>query len=105
MRVGRPLFFPFLERVKFWHLRARSVKEPRNYAKVGYSMIVVAASLAAIGLIALAIADDVLFSDKISRANTAHFDECKAGGFADEGCKKYCDRINNRISGIYVEDC
>ena len=39
------------------------MKAPHNYAKVGYSMIVVSASLAAIGLLALAISSDVLFSD------------------------------------------
>lgn len=76
--------------------------EPRNHAAVGYAMIVVAASLASIGLIALAIGDDVLYSDKISRDKTKHFEGCKADGFAGEGCGIYHDRINNRISGIYT---
>ncbi|MFB5623546.1 MAG: hypothetical protein ACE5RP_01315 [Nitrosopumilus sp.] len=78
------------------------MKEPHNYAKVGYSMIVVAASLAAIGLIALFTADDVLLSDNIARGNTAHFNECKKNDFKTDGCEKYWDRINNQASVIYV---
>ena len=65
------------------------MKEPHNHAKVGYSMIVVAASLTAIGLIGLAIGSDVLYADKIQRAETAHFKECKANDFASEDCEKY----------------
>lgn len=79
------------------------MKEPHNHAKVGYSMIVVSASLAAIGLLALAISSDVLFSDNMQRDNTEHFNECKANDFKTEGCEKYWDRINNEISGIYVD--
>ena len=74
-----------------------------NYAQVGFAMIVVAGSLAAIGLIGLFLADDVLFSDNISRDNTAHFEECKENDFKTDGCEKYWDRINNKISGIYVD--
>lgn len=66
-------------------------------------MIVVAASLAAIGILALFMADDVLFSDNISRDNTAHFNECKENDFKLDTCEKYLDRINNKISGIYVD--
>jgi len=65
------------------------MKEPHNYAKVGYSMILVSVSLVAIGLIALAIGSDVLFADKIQRGETAHFEECKANDFVNEGCEKY----------------
>ena len=79
------------------------MKEPHNYAKVGYAMILVSASLAAIGLLALAIGDDVLFADNIQRDNTVHFNECKQNDFKTEGCEKYWDRINNEISGIYVD--
>ncbi len=74
-----------------------------NHAQAGFGMIVVAASLAAIGLIALAIGEDVLFSDDIQRGNTAHFNECKENDFKLDGCEKYWDRINNKISGIYVD--
>ncbi len=74
-----------------------------NHAQAGFGMIVVAASLAAIGLIALAIGEDVLFSDNMQRDNTAHFNECKANDFKAEDCERYHDRINNKISGIYVD--
>ena len=79
------------------------MKEPHNYAKVGYAMILVSASLAAVGLLALAIGSDVLFADNMQRENTAHFNECKLNDFKTEGCEKYWDRINNEISGIYVD--
>ena len=79
------------------------MKEPHNYAKVGYGMIAVSASLAVIGLLALFLADDVLFADNMQRDNTAHFNECKENDFLTEGCEKYWDRINNKISGIYVD--
>ena len=79
------------------------MKEPRNHAKVGYSMIVVSASLAVVALLALAIGGDVLFADNIQRDNTTHFNECKENDFKTEGCEKYWDRINNKISGIYVD--
>ncbi len=74
-----------------------------NHAQVGFAMVVVAASLAAVGLIALAIGEDVLFSDNIQRGNTAHFNECKENDFKLDGCEKYWDRINKKISGIYVD--
>ncbi len=79
------------------------MKEPHNRAKVGYSMIVVSASLATIALIALAIGGNVLFADDMQRDNTAHFNECKANDFKTDGCEKYWDRINSKISGIYVD--
>lgn len=79
------------------------MKEPRNHAKVGYSMIVVSASLAVVGILALAIGNDVLFADNIQRDNTTHFNECKENDFKSEGCEKYWDRINNKISGIHVD--
>jgi len=66
-------------------------------------MIVVSASLAVIGLLALAIGDDVLFSDDMQRANTAEFNECKENDFKLDGCEKYWDRINSKISGIFVD--
>jgi len=74
-----------------------------NNAQAGFAMIVVAASLAAIGLIALAIGSDVLLADNMQRDNTAHFEECKENDFKLDGCEKYWDRINNPISGIYVD--
>jgi len=79
------------------------MKEPHNYAKVGYAMIAVAGSLAAIGIIALFTADDVLLSDGIARDKTAHFNECKLNDFQTDDCKEYWDRINTKTSGIYVD--
>ena len=66
-------------------------------------MIVVSASLAAIGIMAIFMADDVLYADNLQRDATAHFNECKANDFKTDGCEKYWDRINNDISGIYVD--
>ncbi len=65
------------------------MKEPHHLAKVGYGMILVSASLTAIGLIALTIGSDVLFADTIQRGQTAHFEECKSNDFVDESCEKY----------------
>lgn len=65
------------------------MSDPHNYRKVGYSMIVVAASLTAIALIGLAIGEDVLYADKIQKAKTAHFEECKRTGFEAEKCQPY----------------
>ncbi len=65
------------------------MKEPHNLAKVGYGMILVSVSLTAIALLGLAIGSDVLYADKIQRGQTAHFEECKANDFVDEGCEKY----------------
>jgi len=78
------------------------MKEPHHHAHVGYAMILVAGSLAAIGVIALAIGEDGLFADNIQRENTAFFLECKDNDFKTEGCEKYHGRINSEISGIYV---
>ncbi len=79
------------------------MKPERNHAKVGYSMIVVSASLTIIALIGLAIGEDVLYADDLQRESTAHFNECKENDFQAEGCEKYWDRINNPVSGIYVD--
>ena len=79
------------------------MKDPKNLRKVGYSMILVSASLLAVLVIGIAIGEDVLFADNIARDNTAHFNECKANDFKTEGCEIYWDRINNEISGIYVD--
>ena len=79
------------------------MKEPHNHAHAGYGVIVMAASLAAIGIIALFIADDGLLADNMQRENTHQFNECKENDFKTDGCEKYLDRINNEISGIYVD--
>ena len=41
--------------------------EPHNYRTVGYSMIMLSAALVVIGLLYLAIGDDVLYSDHVSK--------------------------------------
>jgi len=74
-----------------------------NHAQAGFAMIVVAASLAAIAVIGVIIGDDVLFADNMQRDNTAHFNECRDNDFKLEGCQQYWDRINNEISGIFVD--
>ncbi len=74
-----------------------------NHAQAGFAMIVVAASLAAIALIGVIIGEDVLFADNMQRDNTAHFNECRENDFKLDGCQKYWDRINNKISGIFVD--
>jgi len=43
------------------------MKEPHHQRKVGYGMIMVAASLALIGILQLSIGPDVLFGDTIQR--------------------------------------
>ena len=65
------------------------MENPHNYRKVGYSMILVAASLSAIGMIHLAIGDNVLFGDDMQRDKTAFFEECKAIFYATEECQKF----------------
>ena len=74
---------------------------PHNYRKVGYSMILVAASLSAIGVIHLAIGDNVLFGDQIQRDKTAFFEECKAIFYATEECQKF-DKPGNTLYAIDI---
>lgn len=77
--------------------------EPHNYKKVGYSMILVSASLVAIALIGLAIGEDVLYGDNIQRAKTAEFENCKDKNFVGEECEKYHSMLNNEVAGIYID--
>lgn len=77
--------------------------DPHNYRAVGWSMVVVAAGLAGIGLLALFIGDDVLYSDNFQRAKTAEFEHCKALNFEGTMCEKYADRINTPVSGVFTE--
>ena len=79
------------------------MKDPRNMRQVGYSMILVSASLVGVLVLGLVIGEDVLYADNMSRDNTAYFNECKANDFKTDGCDIYWDRINNDISGIYVD--
>ena len=79
------------------------MKDPKNMRQVGYSMILVSASLVGVLVLGLVIGEDVLYADNMSRDNTAYFNECKANDFKTDGCDIYWDRINNDISGIYVD--
>ena len=65
------------------------MQDPHNYRKVGYSMVLVAASLAAIGLVQVGIGPDVLYADDMQRDKTAFFEMCKAGNYMQEGCDMF----------------
>ena len=67
--------------------------EPHHHRTVGYSMIVVSASLVAIALLYLAIGEDVLYADNIQRQNTHEFEECKENNFEGDECKKFESRL------------
>ena len=56
-------------------------------------MIAVAASLALIGILHLAIGQNVLTGDSIQRAKTAEFEQCKEINFAGDECRKYDKRL------------
>ena len=75
------------------------MQDPHNYRKVGYSMILVAASLAAIGLVQVGIGPDVLFADDMQRDKTAFFEMCKAGNYMQEGCDMF-DKNGNTLYEI-----
>ena len=69
------------------------MKEPHHQRNVGYGMIMVAASLALIGIIQLFIGPDVLFGDDIQRQQTELFEDCKANDFQDPQCAKWLDEM------------
>lgn len=78
-------------------------ENPHNYRKVGYGMILVSASLTAIALLGLVIGEDVLYGDKIQRAKLLDFEKCKEADFQLPECEQYWEKLNNDVSGIYVE--
>ncbi|MGI0008961.1 MAG: hypothetical protein ACRD92_05005, partial [Nitrosopumilaceae archaeon] len=55
----------------------KQMKEPHNYRAVGWSMVAVAGSLAAIGLLILALHDDPFYSDNIMIEKIKQFEEMK----------------------------
>ena len=69
------------------------MKEPHHQRKVGYGMIMVAASLALIGMLQLFIGPDVLFGDDIQRQQIELFEDCKANDFQDPQCAKWLDEM------------
>ena len=74
------------------------MKEPHHYRKVGYGMIMVAGSLAMIGVLQLVIGPDVLFGDTIQRQQVAVFEDCKANGFLEPQCASW-------LYEIQLQDC
>ena len=75
------------------------MQDPHNYRKVGYSMVLVAASLAAIGLVQVGIGPDVLYADDMQRDKTAFFEMCKAGNYMQEGGDMF-DKTGNTLYEI-----
>jgi len=69
------------------------MKEPHHRRKVGIGMIMVAASLAMIGILQVAIGPDVLFGDDIQSLQVEVFDNCKANGFQEPQCAKWLDEM------------
>jgi len=69
------------------------MKEPHHQRKVGYGMIMVAASLAMIGILQLFIGPDVLFADTIQRQQVSVFEDCKVNGFQEPQCAKWIDEM------------
>ncbi|SVB36541.1 uncharacterized protein METZ01_LOCUS189395 [marine metagenome] len=69
------------------------MKEPHHQRKVGYGMIMVAASLALIGILQLFIGPDVLFGDDIQRQQIEVFEDCEANGFQEPQCAKWLDEM------------
>jgi len=69
------------------------MKEPHHRRKVGIGMIMVAASLAMIGILQVAIGPDVLFADDIQRQQVEVFDDCQANGFQEPQCAKWIDQM------------
>jgi len=53
------------------------MRDPHNYRAVGWSMVVVAGSLAIMGLLVLAIGQDPYFSDNIMKQKQAEFAKMK----------------------------
>ena len=69
------------------------MKEPHHQRKVGYGMIMVAASLALIGILQVSIGPDVLFGDDIQRQQLEVFEDCEANGFQEPQCAKWLDEM------------
>ena len=69
------------------------MKEPHHRRKVGYGMIMVAASLSLIGLLQVTIGGDVLYGDTIQRQQVAVFEDCKANDFQEPECARWLDEV------------
>ena len=82
------------------------MQNPHHYRKVGYSMKLVSASLAVIGVLQLTIGEDVLFGDQMQRDKTEFFEMCKAGNYLGEGCDIFIQGGNTlyEIPRMTLED-
>ena len=69
------------------------MKEPHHRKKAGIGMIMVAASLAMIGILQVVIGPDVLFGDDIQIQQVEVFENCKANGFQEPQCAKWVDEM------------
>jgi len=74
-------------------------KNPHNYRTVGYSMILVAASLVMIALLYLAIGDDVLYSDRVSKEKQYEYKQ-----FIEEMKSKQEQAQNTEISPTNLDE-
>ncbi len=74
-------------------------KNPHNYRTVGYSMILVAASLVVIALLYLAIGDDVLYSDRVSKEKQYEYKQ-----FLEEMKLKQEQAQNTEISPTNLDE-
>lgn len=71
--------------------------EPHNYRAVGFSMILVAASLVVIALLYLAIGDDVLYSDRVGKQKQFEYQQ-----FLEESKQKMEDAMSGQQQGKSV---
>ena len=69
------------------------MKEPHHQKKAGIGMIMVAASLALIGILQVSIGPDVLFADTIQRQQINLFEDCEANDFQEPQCAKWLDEV------------
>ena len=74
-------------------------KNPHNYRKVGYCMILVSASLVVIALLYLSIGDDVLYSDRVSKEKQFEYKQ-----FLDEMKQKQEQASQGKNLGVNLDE-
>ena len=67
--------------------------EPHHRRTVGYAMIAVSAALTVVGILQLAIGENVLYADEIQREKTLEFEACKEVNFVGDECRKFDSRL------------
>ncbi len=72
--------------------------EPHNYRIVGFSMILVAASLTVIALLYLAIGDDVLYSDRVGKQKQFEYQQ-----FLEEAKQKFEEATESGGKNLSVD--